>query len=185
MSSKNNLSQRTLVFLSVILIVLGIISRLVPHPWNMTPLTAIALFSFAYLGNKYSWAILAIIMGFTDIILGTYDWQIMLSVYGSFALAGLIGSLVKRHVSFGSVILAASASSVTFFLITNWAVWQFSGMYELSWKGLALSYTMAIPFFKNQLMGDLLYSGMLFGAYATVIRWADLQETAYRKYFQR
>ncbi len=55
-------------------------------------------------------------------------------------------------------------SSFLFFIITNFAVWLTSGMYSLNAEGFLLCFTLAIPFFQNSLLGDLAYSGILFGA---------------------
>ena len=56
-------------------------------------------------------------------------------------------------------------------MVTNYAVWQFSPWYEKSLAGLLESYTLALPFFRNTLLGDLFYSAVLFGAYEAVVFW--------------
>jgi hypothetical protein len=104
----------------------------------------------------------------SDIFIGFYSWPIMLSVYGSFFIASLLGEYIKNHKNVGSIAVVTLSSSIIFFLITNWAVWQFGTMYAHSWQGLLDSYLMAIPFFRNSLVGDIFYAGLLFGAYETV-----------------
>ncbi len=52
-----------------------------------------------------------------------------------------------------------------FFLITNFGVWLHTGLYAKTWGGLVQSYTLALPFFRNTLLGDLGFVGLLFGAY--------------------
>jgi hypothetical protein len=61
---------------------------------------------------------------------------------------------------------AAVASSVLFFVLTNFGMWLFSGFYPLSGGGLAACFVAAIPFFQNTLAGDLLFTALLFGGFA-------------------
>ncbi|MEK7546739.1 MAG: DUF6580 family putative transport protein [Patescibacteria group bacterium] len=159
------MSRKFSIFVVVLLITAGVASRFLPHAWNMTPITAIALFTSVYFGIRYSLFIVLATMFISDLFIGFYDWRIMLSVYAGFAVAGIIGVLVRRHKTVISVALGAISSSVFFFIFTNWAVWQFGVMYEHSFAGLLQSYAMALPFFKNMFVGDLVYSGILFGSY--------------------
>ena len=158
---------KKIIFLGV-LILIGITGRLLPHPWNTTPVTAIVLFSSVYLSIRYSMAALIIIMLASDIILGFYDFKIMLAVYLSFGFSLLIGWFVKQNKNVGTLIFGSLSASLFFFLITNYAVWQFGSMYEHTFFGLMQSYTMALPFFKNALVGDLIYTGLFFGVYEAV-----------------
>lgn len=157
------MSKRQIFLIIAGLIAIGIISRFVPHPWNATPLTAIMLVSSAYLGIRYSGIVLIAIMLASDFILGFYQWQMMFAVYASFALAGLIGLCMRKSKRVDFVLASAVGSSLIFFLVTNWAVWQFGTMYSPSLAGLMQSYIMALPFFKNALVGDIIYTFVLFG----------------------
>ncbi|MDO8663683.1 MAG: hypothetical protein Q7K28_02505 [Candidatus Wildermuthbacteria bacterium] len=159
------MSKNVSLGVAFFLVALGVASRLLPHTANFTPVTAIALFASAYLGLRYSLAVLLAVMFATDAIIGFYSWQIMLAVYGSFALSSLIGFYIQKHKRVATVFFGALGSSLIFFLITNWAVWQFSALYPHSFAGLMQSYLMAIPFFKNSLAGDMLYTGLLFGVF--------------------
>lgn len=162
------MSKRASYFILTFMIGLGLIGRFFPHLPNVTPITAIALFSATYLGLRYSFIIFFATMLVSDIFIGFYQWPVMLSVYGSFALASLIGLYLKNHKTFPIILGGTVVSSLLFFLITNWAVWQYGGMYSPGWDGLFESYTMAIPFFKNSLVGDLFYTSIFFGAFETV-----------------
>jgi hypothetical protein len=158
------ISKKAALLILVVLITIGVVGRLLPHVWNTTPVTAILLLATVYLGWRYSFVALFAIMLVSDAFIGFYQWQIMVAVYGSFGLACLVGFFIKRRKSAGTVVAGALLSSVLFFLITNWAVWQFGTMYPLSWQGLCQSYIMALPFFKNSLVGDLFYTSAFFGA---------------------
>ena len=157
---------KTIIFLFC-LFVIGVAGRFLPHMWNTTPITALALFVSVYFGVRYSMPFVFLTMLVSDIFIGFYSWPIMLSVYGSFLLACLLGEYVRQHKNIGSLVFMTLSSSVLFFLITNWAVWQFGTMYAHSWQGFMDSYMMAIPFFKNSLTGDLFYTAFFFGAYET------------------
>ncbi len=164
-SEMGSMSKNVALALSLFLIVLGAVSRLLPHMANFTPVTAIALAASVYLGLRYSLAVILAVMLMTDAIIGFYSWQIMLAVYGSFALSGLLGFFIQKHKRVATVFLGTLGSSLIFFLITNWAVWQFGALYPRSFAGLTQSYLMALPFLKNSLAGDLVYTGLLFGVF--------------------
>jgi len=99
-----------------------------------------------------------------DIFIGFYEWPIMVTVYGSFLLVIGVGWMVKKHLTFLGIFLGSIASSVIFYFVTNWAVWQFGTMYEQTITGLIQCYVAALPFFRNSIIGDVLYTGGLFGA---------------------
>lgn len=171
------MSTKSLLFISLMLVGIGVAGRLLPHAWNFTPITAIALFATTYLGIRYSLVIVVFTMAISDFFIGTYNWRIMLVVYLSFAVAGTIGFLLRRRIAPLTVLAAALGSSSIFFILTNWAVWQFGTMYPHSASGLLQSYTLALPFFRNALLGDLVYAGILFGAYALAARLSLLPKT--------
>jgi hypothetical protein len=139
--------------------------RLVPHPANFAPIGAMALFSGAQLGRRpiaFAAPFGALLV--SDAFLGFYagmEW-----VYASVALIVLIGWLVNRRITVVRVGAAALASSVLFFVVTNFGTWVASGMYPHNFAGLAACYVAAIPFFQNTVAGDLVYSALLFGGFA-------------------
>lgn len=152
-----------------LLIILGFSSRLLPHPANFAPIGAIALFAALYLPKKYALIIPLIAMFISDIFIGFYSLPIMLSVYIGFTIMSLIGLLVKKNKKFSTILGGTLVGSILFFLLTNFAVWAFGTMYSYTFSGLIQSYTMAIPFFKNSLLGDLFYSGIIIGGYEFVL----------------
>ena len=156
-----------------LLIGLILILRMIPHPANFAPVTAVALFSGFFFGKKYSVAVPLLGMFLSDLFLGWYAVQIMLSVYGSFLLIALLGMILKKHKGMVNTISFSLASSILFFTITNLSVWLFSGMYSKTVDGLILCYTYAIPFFKNTLAGDLFYTAVIFGCYAFIVAFKN------------
>lgn len=169
------MSTKTAIIASFILIIIGVLARLLLHIPNATPITAIALFGVAYLGFRNASFVLLATMAVTDTLIGFYQWQIMLAVYGSFMLALVIGLFVRKNKSWPVIFMCTITSSILFFLITNWAVWQFGFMYEHSFSGLTTAYAMGIPFFRNSLIGDLFYTGLLFGSFQFCLYIFDLK----------
>jgi hypothetical protein len=174
---------------AALLILFAAFSRLVPHPMNFAPIAAIALFSGAYLNKKYAFFIPIAAMLISDAIIGFYsgiEW-----VYGSFVLIALIGFWLKKRIDgkgagrkTAYIAGTTLVSSILFFVVTNFGVWTSGMMYEMSFKGLILCYTMAIPFFRNSLASDFIYAAVMFSVYELVIRYVknpQLQESKIRK----
>jgi hypothetical protein len=139
--------------------------RLVPHPPNFSPIDAMALFSGAYLGKRWVAFVapLAALL-LSDLLLGFYHG--MATVYATVALIVVVGWWLSAHRTPLRIGAAALASSVIFFVITNFGMWLFSGFYPLTAAGLEACYVAAIPFFQNTVAGDLFYSALLFGGFA-------------------
>lgn len=171
MAQKINFTTQQKFFIAAILLGFIVVGRIAPHLWNTTPVVGAALFAGVYLGKKYALLVPLVAMMVSDLFVGFYDIKLMMVVYGSFALIGLSSFFLRKYFSVGGVILSSVVSSSLFFLTTNWAVWQFSVWYPKTFAGLLESYAMGIPFFKNALLGDLLYTGIFFGAYAVVVQW--------------
>jgi len=147
-----------------LIIGLAVAARLLPHPPNFAPIAAMALFGGAYLSPRYAILVPLLALFLGDLFIGFYSPVVMVSVYGSFALVGLIGMWLRKRKSPGNVVAAALGSSLLFFLITNFAVWA-AGAYARDPSGLVQSYVMGLPFLKNTLLGDLFYTVSFFGGY--------------------
>ncbi len=139
--------------------------RLVPHPWNLTPIGATGLFAGAYCNRRWAWLIPLIPLAIGDIFTGGYSPVVMLCVYTGFAGTALIGGAWMHYkvtaLRLGGAVLSGS---LWFFLISNFGVWL-AGMYGYTWSGLIECYLMAIPYYGNTLAGDTVYSLLFFGAY--------------------
>ena len=134
----------------IILIGIAILSRLIPHPPNFTPITAIALFSTIHFKNKILTYLIPIIGLFiSDLILGLS--MVNLFVYLSFIAITFIGFKFKKINNY-SILL----SSTTFFIVSNFGVWILG--YPKTIEGFIFCYYMALPFFVYTIMGDLFYS---------------------------
>ena len=143
--------------------------RLLPHPPNFSPIAAMALFSGAYLPKRA----LAFVAPFaalllSDLVLGFYPELIF--VYLSVAATVLIGWLVSKRKTVLRIGAAAVASSILFYLVTNFGVWLVVDFYPKTLAGLVACYVAAIPFFQNTLAGDLFFTALLFGGFALAER---------------
>ena len=190
---KFKLRKQELIVL--ILIVLAVAVRLLPHPANFAPISAVAIFGAYYLKDKrLALALPLLAMLVSDAVIGFYHWPIMLSVYLSFLVSALLGLWLKKRYhsesrcknrgeesqrSFVAPLLRMTNklsngvgvslfASIQFYIITNFAVWAFGTMYTKDLAGLINCYFMALPFFRNTLLGDMFYIGVLFSTYALV-----------------
>ena len=151
------------------IILAAIISRFISHPPNFTPILAICLFGGAMIENKKLRFLIPItIMFLSDLILGMHNT--ILWVYGSLLLIVGIGVLFHGRIKLLSVILGVFASSLLFFLVTNFGVWFGSVVYPQTLSGLGVCYAAGIPFFKNTITSNLFFSGIFFVGYALLER---------------
>lgn len=158
------------------LILMGIVARLVPHPPNATPLMAIALFGGTYLSKRWAILLPLIIVVLSDALIGWHNT--MLFSWGAFALTGMLAWWVRRRPDARRILAAALSGSMAFFVITNFGVWVAGGLYPSTVEGLRQCYLAAIPFFRNTLLGDLLYTMAFFGGYALVTALVLTRQTA-------
>lgn len=170
-------------------ILVAAVSRLVPHPYNFAPIGAMSIFGAAYFADKrMSFMIPLIAMFVSDLLVNNllyaayYDSFVLvrpesLWVYGAVALMVVAGIFILKKVNMKRVAGGSLAASVIFFLVTNFGAWVGNPMYPQTFYGLMSSYAMGIPFFHLTVLGDLFYSGVLFGAFEFVKnRYPSLQK---------
>ena len=159
------LSPRFLMLTGMILV--AALIRLLPHPPNFAPIAAMALFGGAYFNKKaFAFVIPLAALFLTDLFLGFHNT--MWAVYLGFILIVGLGMIMLKKKSVLTVILASVSASVLFFVLTNFAFWATDTLYPTNLTGLAACYTAAIPFFHNTLIGDLFYTGVMFGLFELV-----------------
>ena len=142
------------------LIALAVITRLLPHPPNVAPITAIALFGGSRFNDKKMAFLLPMLCMFiSDIFLGFS--VITPFVYLSFMMISYIG-INSKKISNGTIL----GSSTLFFLLTNFGVWMLG--YPFTLAGLVSCYTMALPFFVNTIIGDLFFTHALSYSFSTI-----------------
>ena len=147
-------SKKETVLISFI--IAAVLVRFFPHPPNVAPITAVALFAGTHFSRKH-WAILMPILAMlvTDVFLGFS--MITPIVYLAFVGVTALGFVLKK-MNIGTVLL----SSLLFFVVTNLGVWFL--YYPLTPEGLMTCFTLALPFFGYAVVGDLFFSAaLLFG----------------------
>lgn len=155
----------------ILIVVAAAATRLLPHPPNVTSITAVALFGGAYFANRWvAFAVPLLALALSNLVLGVYwnwsfmAWQPHLWVqYVAFAMIVAMGFLLSTRRSAWRVASVTLASSVLFFVVTNFAEWLFQDWYPKTSDGLVAAYIAAIPFFRNSLLGDFGYVALLFG----------------------
>jgi hypothetical protein len=143
--------NRQLILL--LFVVFAILVRLIPHPPNFAPITALAIFSGFYYRSRLLGVLIPLTaMLISDIFLGFSS--ITPWVYASFISISVFNSYQSK-INLSTTLF----SSILFFVISNFGVWVIG--YPKSLEGLLVCYTMAIPFFVYSILGDLFYTGVL------------------------
>lgn len=162
------MNKERLIALTLIILTAAA-SRLLPHPPNVAPIAAIALFAGAQFERKWlAFAVPLLALVISDMVIGFYD-QVAVT-YLAFAVIVCLGFALRGHQRFLPIAGATLAGSVLFFLTTNCALWIHNDLYPKTLEGVMQGYTAALPFFRNTLLGDAFYSALLFGGFALAER---------------
>ncbi len=162
---------------SVLLVFLAAFSRLVPHWPNVTAVGGLALFSGARLRRGWAFGVPLLAMALSDLLIDFGSGRpvlspVRLAVYASLLAAVALGRLLRPGAGLARFAGVTLGASTIFFLVTNFAVWLggYPVLYPHNAAGLLLSYTAALPFFRNEVLGDLAWVGLLFGLEALARR---------------
>jgi hypothetical protein len=167
--------NRSLGLTAVILV--AVLTRLLPHPPNFAPITAMAVFAgITYTSRRSATLVPLAALFLSDLVrevlyqygLST-SWGLysgMWTVYTMTALIALLGRSVREIRSVSAIAMVTLTGSCLFFLVTNFAVWAEGSLYPRTLQGLGECYIAALPFFRNSLLGDFAYAGVLFGLWA-------------------
>tara|TARA_Y100001970_G_scaffold80408_1_gene102140 strand:+ start:721 stop:1236 length:516 start_codon:yes stop_codon:yes gene_type:complete len=155
------------IYFGLGLIVLLAFSRLIPHPPNFTPILGMAIFSGAIINRKFlAYLVPLAAMLLSDLYLGFHSG--MPIIYFTLAICVLIGTFIESRVTIFNSILVITNGVLVFYLITNFAVWYGSGMYENSLSGLITCYVMGLPFLQNTFISSLIYGMGAFLIYEVI-----------------
>jgi hypothetical protein len=150
--------RKTELITVTMLVIIAVLTRLIPHPPNFTPILAIALFSGHSLSksNKpLAYAIPLAIIFISDLVIGFHST--IAYVYTSILAITFLGQRANIFKSVKNIGISSVFASSMFFIITNTAIWLHSDMYTKSLTGLLSCYSMAIPFFHNTLLSTICY----------------------------
>src|SRR5579864_1376539 len=153
--------------LAILFVLFAVGFRFLPHPLAFTPVAAALLYFGARMPRKYIWIPVALLAA-SDLILTklVYGYPLPADTFISWAwylAIVLFGGVLAANSKPWRVLGAALGASVSFFIISNFAVWATWVMYPRTWSGLMASYVAGLPFLRNDLAGDLFFSAVLFG----------------------
>lgn len=146
-----------------------ILARLLFRPLAFAPVVPALLFFSAYIPRKQMWIPLALLAA-ADVYLTkiAYSYPLTADHFVSWAWYATIlwlgGAWLKGKARPLRVAAAALTGSVSFFVVSNFAVWAVWNMYPKTLGGLSACYVAAIPFFRNQAASDLVFTAVMFAA---------------------
>jgi hypothetical protein len=163
--------------LAYLFVIFAVLARMpfMPHPWGFTPVAAALLYFGARGSRRQLWVPFGLMIA-SDVLLNKFVYAYPLGwdqpvVWAWYAAILLLGTQLHENSGWLRVAGAALASSVSFFILSDLAVWAFGTMYPKTWSGLVSCYVAALPFFRRGLAGDMLFTAVLFGlpALATMV----------------
>lgn len=185
--------QKKALLLVLVLIILTAVMRFFPLGWNINPIGAIALLGgFFFKDIKKAILIPLACLFAGDLLLhinfltGGSEWPGfypgIAATYIGFALMTLVGRNLIKSPKWLNIWSATLVGAVVFFLASNFGVWMTGQMYPLTASGLLASYAAGIPFFKASLLGDLVYTTALFGAFKVAAAYWQFKPQSQRAY---
>ncbi|HUB28459.1 MAG TPA: DUF6580 family putative transport protein [Terracidiphilus sp.] len=158
-----------------LLIAVAILSRFLPAAFphagvfNFTAVGGALL----YFGARRSWremlAPLAALMA-TDYLLTTqvysypFRWQGYVTTWAWYLMAMALGwILLHARTTVVRVAAGVVLGPTSFFLVSNYAVWDASGLYPRTFSGLLACFIAALPFYRNDLLSTAVVAGLAFG----------------------
>ena len=154
--------------LAYVFVLFAVAVRFLPHPLAFTPVGGALLFFGARGPRNRAWVPL-VLLAASDVVLTTmvyrypfsWDHLVTWAWYGAMLW---LGTTVKQNSGVLRILGTALACSVSFFLVSNFAVWAAWAMYPKSFAGLMASYDAGLPFFRRAVVGDLLFTSLMFAA---------------------
>lgn len=173
---KSKIFTPRFIFITSI-IIFAAFSRMIPHMQNFSPLGAIGIFGAACFTKKWYAFIIPITatwlsdLFINNVLYAQYNpdfvwfyegfyWQ-----YGSYLLIAAVAIFIFNKITVPRILTAALSSTAIFFFVSNAGCWLGNPAYPQNFGGLMSCYAAGVPFLKGTLLGDLFYSGVLFGAF--------------------
>jgi hypothetical protein len=155
--------------LAYLFVIFAVVSRMpfMPHPWNFTPVAAALLYFGARGSRRQLWVPLALLAA-SDVILTKFVYSYPLTwdqlvIWVWYAAILFLGTRLSENSNWLQIGGAALASSVSFFVVSNFAVWASGTMYLKTVSGLMTCYVAGLPFFRRGVAGDMLFTAIMFG----------------------
>ena len=160
--------------LAYLLVLFAVVFRLVTEAsaLNFAPVAAALLFFGSRMPRRQAWVPVAVLIA-SDVVLTTrvYGYPLrpdQIVIWAWYLAIVLLGSLLAGRAKMWRIAGASLAASISFFLLSNFAVWAAWEMYPRTFQGLLACYTAALPFFRNTAASDMLFTAAFFGIPAVV-----------------
>jgi len=152
--------------LAYLFVVIAVAFRFIPHPWGFTPIPASLLFFGAKGSRRMLWFPVVLMM-VCDVVLTKYVYKLPMSwdqwvTWAWYAGILWLGTILKNNQKPVRIVVASLTTSVSFFVISNFAVWAATNLYPHNLVGLMMSYTIGLPHFQRSIAGDLLFTSVMF-----------------------
>lgn len=158
------------IVLPYVLIIGAAVARMaVSHCYNCVPIFACILF-FAATRTKREYGLPLLALIGVDLFLTRvhYDYPVSgdhIITWLWYVAAMMLGArMLRGSLSAAHALGASLLASVSFFIVSNLAVWMAWGMYPKTWSGLAACYLTALPFFRNSVVSNAIASVLIFTA---------------------
>ncbi len=162
-----------------VLVLCGVLCRLWQPEYNLTPLAALTLFGSLIFAERWLVAVLPLtILTISNFWLPDYNSRVeMIVIYGCFLIPVAFHGWLRERYTLGKLALIGGLPSLAFFAITNFVVWfiRRGVAFDNSLAGLADCYTVAVPFYRWMLQGDIFYMALLFGTWSFAVRFVAIQ----------
>jgi hypothetical protein len=153
--------------LAYIFVIAAFAFRFLRHSWGFTPVGASLLFFGSRASRKQMWFPMAL-FALSDVILTKFVYSYPFTwdhfvTWAWYAAILALGTRLRDHAKPVWIIASALASSVSFFLVSNFAAWAcYTDLYPRSWSGIMASFVAGIPFFQRDVVGTLLFTAVMF-----------------------
>ena len=166
--NRQNLRELTVFGL---LLAIGVLGRWAQPDWNFTPITAVTALGGFYFRRLLPAVLLPMsILAISDLLLPAHDnWAVLATVHVMMIVPLVLGRSTRGTAGLQAAWhwgLCGLVPATAFYLVTNLAVWAFTGLYEKTFTGLSACYLAALPFYRTMLAGDVFYLAVLLGCLA-------------------
>lgn len=158
--------------LAYVFVLFAVAVRFMPHPLAFTPVAAALLYFGARGSRRQLWVPFALLAA-SDVILTKFVYSYQFSwdhfvTWAWYAAILWLGTALRKNdlresTGWLRVGGAALASSISFFVVSNFAVWACWNMYPKTLSGLMTCYAAGLPFFRRGIAGDMLFTAVMFG----------------------
>jgi hypothetical protein len=151
---------------AAMLVVIAIVSRMMPHTPNFVAVSAVTIFAAWYFRTiALAAAIPIVTLLISDLMLGFYEPVLMVTVYVAALIPLALNKFIRGRLSVARLSCVTLAASMGTHFALDFVVWISSGWYEKSTYGLMQCYASGLPFLKNRLAGDFVWTAAIFGSY--------------------